>query len=274
MSKHGLVIEGVEFSGLRRCNLRMPDRQFAVNIKEGEGGKKVAEVLLYDVIGQDWLGEGLTAKRVEDELRNLGDVDELHVFINSPGGVIYEALGIYNALVRHPAKVVTENVGAAWSAAGWILQAGDERMMAENATLMIHNSQGFAVGDRRAMMKESEILEQMDETIAITFAKRSGRKAETFRKLMDDESWFSAEKALSERLIDSVIPAKSNAVNLDPRTFGYNMRMTNAVDQETDREAAQDDEQVAANDDDTEIEAEPAGVTEVDVRMRLLELEE
>jgi ATP-dependent Clp protease protease subunit len=268
MSKHGLLIEGVELSGARRVNLRMPDRNFAVNVKDGDGGKKVAEMLLYDVIGQDWLGEGLTAKRVEDELRNIGDdVDELHVLINSPGGVIYEALGIYNALVRHPAKVVTQNIGAAWSAAGWILQAGDERLMSENATLMIHNSQGMAFGDRHAMLKESEVLDQMDETIAITFAKRSGRKTDTFRKLMDKESWFSAEKSLAEKLVDGVVSAKSSATNLDPRAFGYNMRLTNDVEPE------QEAETVEGNDDDTEVDAEPAGVTEVDVKLRLIELE-
>lgn len=230
MSKHGMTID-LDLSGApRACNLRMPDRQFSVNVKE-EGGKKVAEVLLYDAIGQNWMGDGLTAKRFEDELKALGEVDEITVLINSPGGVIYDALGIYNALVRHPARVVTHNVGAAWSSAGWILQAGDERLASENATLMIHNSQGMVFGDRRTMSKESEVLDKMDDSIALTFAKRSGRKAETFRKLMDEESWFSGAESLNAKLVDRVVSAKGPASNLDPRTFGY-VQKPASVDQE------------------------------------------
>src|SRR5687767_7166540 len=124
MSRHGMNIDlDPSLLGRRYLNLaKMPDRQFALNAKQ-DGDKRVAEMLLYDFIGQDFMGEGLTAKRIEDELAQLGEVDELFVMINSPGGVVYEALGIYNALARNSAKVITHNVGAAWSAAGWILQA-------------------------------------------------------------------------------------------------------------------------------------------------------
>src|SRR5262245_6656139 len=134
MSKHGLTIELDESLLGRRTNLsKVPGRQFAVNAKE-DGGKKTVEMLIYDVIGADFFGEGITARRFEQELAAAGEVDEIVVLVNSPGGVIYEALGIYNALARHPANVITHNVGAAWSAASWIVQAGDERRMSENAT--------------------------------------------------------------------------------------------------------------------------------------------
>ncbi len=256
MSKHGIVID-VDLSNLpRACNLKMADRQFAVNAKEVEG-KRVAEMLLYDVIGQAWDGEGLTAKRVEDELKNLGEVDEIHVLINSPGGVIYEALGIYNALVRNPAKVVTTNVGAAWSCAGWLLQAGDERRSAENATLMIHNSQGFVMGDRRDFIKQSEVLDKMDDTIAVTFARRTNRKADTFRKLMDAETWFDAQESLDNKLIDTLLPAKSGAKNLDPKAYGFNFK--------TNSEATVEAEDTTEELTDRE--------REVATRLRLLELE-
>lgn len=260
MAKHGILIDVELPTDSRRVNLKMPDRHFAVNVKK-DGGKLVAEMLLYDVIGMDYMGEGLTAKRIEDALKEMGEVDEINVLINSPGGIIYEALGIYNALVRHPAKVITQNVGAAWSAAGWILQAGDERRAAENSTLMIHPAQGFAMGDRRDFLKEAEVLEKMDNTIALTFAKRSNRKAETFRKLMDDESWFDAQESLDNRLIDSIIPAKSGTKNLDPKAYGFNFK-TNAVDPVDDEEEASEEP--------TEIEDR---AREVATRLRVLELE-
>ncbi len=247
MSKHGIVIDCDLSPGNRATNLRMIDRQFASNAKE-EDGKRVGELLLFDVIGMNWYGEGLTAKTIEDALKSMGEVDEINVLINSPGGIIYEALGIYNALARHPAKVICTNVGAAWSAAGWLMQAGDVRRAAENSTLMIHNSQGFSMGDRRSMTKEAEVLDKLDGSIAVTFAKRTGRKTDTFRKLMDEETWFDANESLDNKLIDEIIPAKSEAKNLEPSAFGL-IRKSNAP------------------------RAVPGNAADVAVRLRLLELE-
>jgi ATP-dependent protease ClpP protease subunit len=226
------------------------------------------------------MGEGLTAKRVEDELAALGEVDELNVLINSPGGVIYEALGIYNALARHSAKVTTYNVGAAWSCAGWILQAGDERVSAENATLMIHNSQGFVMGDRRDMAKEIEVLDKLDQTIAVTFSRRTGRKADTFRAMMDEESWFDGAESLAAKLVDRVEPAKSGAKNLDPKSYGFNRKAAPNVNEIED--AKKEAEEVLKSLEKGEITGNaareklglpPLNVTPVDVRLRMLELE-
>lgn len=263
MSKHGMIIDfDPSLAGRSRVNLaKLPDRSFAVNAKT-EGDKRIAEMLVYDVIGQDFFGDGLTAKRFEEALASMGEVDEIQVLINSPGGVVYEALGIYNALARHPANVITHNVGAAWSAAGWILQAGDERLASENATLMIHNSQGFAMGDRRTMQKESEVLDKVDESIALTFAKRTGRKAETFRKIMDEETWYIGNEALSEKLVDRVVPAKKDAKNLDPAAFGYNRKSFNIP--------LSDEQAESLITQPTKIQPR---VSEVDVRRRLMELE-
>jgi len=257
MSKHGIIID-VELPKSRAINLRMADRQFSSNVKEDDG-KRIGELMLFDVIGQNWYGEGLTAKVVHDALKNMGEIDEISVLINSPGGTIHEAVAIYNALVSHPAKVITQNVGAAWSAAGWILQAGDERVSAENATLMIHPSQGIAMGDRRDMAKEAELLEKMDGTIALTFAKRTGRKPETFRKLMDAETWSDASESLANKLIDRIIPAKSGTNNLDPTAYGFNRKVNAAGPTE------EQDEEV-----DTEIEDR---AREVATRLRVLGLE-
>lgn len=222
MSKHGITIDIDLPTGHRACNLKMADRLFSVNAK-AEGDKRVAEMLMYDFIGENWMGDGLTAKRVEQALADLGQVDELTVLINTPGGVIYEALGIYNALVRCNASVITHNVGAAWSCGSWLLQAGDERWASENSTTMLHNSQGMAMGDRRVFEKEIEVLDKMDATIASTFAKRTGRKPETFRNLMNEESWFTGQEALDAKLVDRMVPAKSAAKNaLDPKAYGFN----------------------------------------------------
>ncbi len=180
-----------------------------------------ATILLYDAIGVDWMGEGVTAKRFIDQLDALGKVPVLNLHINSPGGVISDGMAIYNALVRHPARVNIHIDGLAASTAGWIAMAGDEINMAENALFMMHNAQAMCMGDKNEMTKAAGVLDKHDETIALTFARRTNRKADTFAKMMADETWFSAKDALAAKLIDKITPAKkdSNRINLAKMPF-------------------------------------------------------
>ena len=62
-----------------------------------------AEVWIYDVIGADFFGEGVSAKHFLEDLAALQDIEELTVRINSPGGSVFDGNSIFNALARHPA---------------------------------------------------------------------------------------------------------------------------------------------------------------------------
>ncbi|MGH6628407.1 MAG: ATP-dependent Clp protease proteolytic subunit, partial [Burkholderiales bacterium] len=64
-----------------------------------------AEILIYDPIGQNWYGEGFTAKKFVDDLERLGDVTDITVRINSPGGEVFDGFAIYNALKNHKAQI-------------------------------------------------------------------------------------------------------------------------------------------------------------------------
>jgi len=68
-------------------------------------GSRRAEVLIHEAIGEDWFGNGLTSKRFVQELNDLGEVDEILVRINSPGGAVFDGVAIYNALKEHPARI-------------------------------------------------------------------------------------------------------------------------------------------------------------------------
>ncbi|MFO7278684.1 MAG: ATP-dependent Clp protease proteolytic subunit, partial [Pseudomonadota bacterium] len=68
-------------------------------------GSRRAEVLIHEAIGEDWFGNGLTSKRFVEELNDLGEVDEILVRINSPGGAVFDGVAIYNALKEHPARI-------------------------------------------------------------------------------------------------------------------------------------------------------------------------
>lgn len=176
---------------------------------------KSAEVYLYDVIGEDMFG-GVSAKNFADQLDAIGPLDTITVRINSPGGSVFDGTAIYNTLKRHQARKIVEIEGVAASAASFIAMAGDEIHMAENAFMMIHQAQGFAMGPESEMRKMADVLDKMDETIAKIYANRSGRKPDTMMRMMVDETWFTAEEAVEAKLADNVRAnkGKPSATNL------------------------------------------------------------
>jgi ATP-dependent protease ClpP protease subunit len=100
---------------------------------------RVGTIRIYEQIGNDWFGEGKTAKAFCDEVDGLGDLETLNVHINSPGGNVFDGLAIYNFLRRRKAEVVVFIDGLAASIASIIAAAGDRVVMPENSNLFIHN---------------------------------------------------------------------------------------------------------------------------------------
>lgn len=188
-------------------------------IIRNEAEPRTAEVLLYDVIGEDLFG-GISGKAFADQIANLGEVDTITLRINSPGGNVFDGNAIYNALKNHPARVVVNIEGIAASAASYIAMAGDEIIADENAILMIHQAQGFAMGPESEMRKMADTLDKLDGQISKTYADRTNRKPETFMKAMIAETWYTAEEAKEARLVDSVRANKKRpAANFSPEVF-------------------------------------------------------
>lgn len=184
-------------------------KSIPINLATNEG-KRSADVMIYEPIGGGIFGDGLDAKRFAQQLDDLGEVDEIHVHINSPGGRIGDGLAMYNTLIQHPADIKVTIEGIAASSASWVAQAASPGMlnMCENAIMMIHCAQDLTAGDKREHAKTAQVLEKLDDTIARTYAARSGRRPATFLSMMEDETWMSAEEAVENKLADAVQPAK------------------------------------------------------------------
>jgi ATP-dependent Clp protease, protease subunit len=180
---------------------------------------KTGELLIYDSIGESFFG-GISAKSFIESLSNLGEIDELTVRINSPGGNVFDAAAIYNAIKRHPARTIIEIDGVAASAASYIAMAGDEVRIAENARFMIHNAMALTMGNRHAHSKRQAILSKLDQGIASLYAKRSKQKLESVAQMMDDETWFTAAEAVAAGFAEKLSEAQAVKSKADPRAFG------------------------------------------------------
>lgn len=175
------------------------------------GGIKAAasddnSISVFDVIGQDYWGEGVTAKRIAGALRAMNGAD-VTVNINSPGGDMFEGLAIYNLLREYEGRVTVKVLGIAASAASVIAMAGDDIQIGRGAFLMIHNCWVISMGNRHDFTSLAEYLEPFDNAMADIYAARSGMDESAIHKLMDAESYIGGSDAVEKGLADSLLSA-------------------------------------------------------------------
>ena len=182
------------------------------------------ELLVMGYVGDDV--DGLSARQVAEFLAENRS-RRILVRINSPGGLVFDGTTIYNALVAHPAEVITQIEGIAASAAATIAMAGRPVRMAGNAQLFIHRAMGLAVGNRALMAEMVEWLDKTDQTIAKTYAAKTGKTPAAMLKLMEgrlDGTTFGAEEALKAGFIDEILPIKrqgGKGQGTGARDFGF-----------------------------------------------------
>lgn len=177
-------------------------------------------ISILDMIGSDWFGEGVTAKRIAGALRAIGKRDVV-VNVNSPGGDYFEGLAIYNMLREHEGRVTIKILGIAASAASIIAMAGDEVQIARAGFLMIHNTWVIAMGDRHQLRDVADWLEPFDQAGADIYAARTGLEAKEIGKMLDRETWIGGSEAVDKGFADSLLASDevaSSPENSEPRT--------------------------------------------------------
>lgn len=148
--------------------------------------------------------EEQTAKGIREEIRKM-DGQDITVWINSNGGECIAASVIYTALKEHKGKVTIKIDGSAISAASVIAMAGDEILMSPTSVMMIHNPLTCAEGEVKDMEKAIEVLTEVKETIINAYAAKTGKPREEISKLMDDETWMGAKKAVDLGFADGIL---------------------------------------------------------------------
>lgn len=158
----------------------------------------------------DW--DSTCPKDVKDALENKPEDEKLVVKINSGGGSVTAGQEIYSML-RGRNDVEIEIQSMAGSAAGVIAMAGYCRI-SPVAALMIHNVQlSGASGDYHDMQKNAEILKQLNSALSQAFVEKTGKTEEEILKLMDRETWLTANQAVSMGFVDEIIRDEGNFTN-------------------------------------------------------------
>lgn len=166
--------------------------------KDGE-----ATIWIYDAIGELFGPDAVTAKGVRDRLQSLRGIERLTVRINSPGGVVDDAVAINTLLNEYAATKTTKIDGIAASAATLVIPQGSVQM-AKGAKMMIHNPWTVAVGNYRDLEHAAKVAKQYAQSAAEMYAARTGKPIEDIQAAMDAETYYLDQEAVDFGLADSV----------------------------------------------------------------------
>jgi ATP-dependent Clp protease protease subunit len=185
--------------------------KFITNKSEDGQEENVELRIQGDIVSDDdvWIYEWLemdhaSPNAFRDEL-NEYDGKDITVWIDSYGGDVFAAAGIYNALKNHNGKITTKIDGKAMSAASVIAMAGDKVMMSPVAIMMIHNPLSSVQGYASDMRKQADVLDSVKESIVNAYQLKSGRSRNKISQMMDDETWMDANTAMKNGFADEML---------------------------------------------------------------------
>lgn len=180
-----------------------------------------AEIYIYGDIGESWFGDGITAKSIAEELKNIGSAETIDVHINSYGGDVFDGLAIYRQLVDHKAKVTTHVDGIAASAASVIAMAGDTINIGNGGQMMIHDAWTIAIGNAEELQQTAQRLDLTSGELAKLYAARTKQTESQIRAWMRDELWMTATEAVEHGFADNVVDFHRAAARAVPGFVNY-----------------------------------------------------
>ncbi len=134
----------------------------------------------------------------------------IHIYINSPGGVITSGMAIYDTMQLIKPKISTTVMGQAASMGSFILLAGDkgQRFALPNSRIMIHQPSGGSGGTSMDIEIQTREMVRVRESLYGLMAKHTGHTIEEIYKACERDNFMSPEEAKDFGLIDEVVTPK------------------------------------------------------------------
>lgn len=162
---------------------------------------------------ESFWGNEITPQDFRDELyAENGDVT---IYLNSPGGNVFAAAEIYTMIRDYPHNVRVKIASIAASAASVIAMAGDSVLMSPTALLFLHDPSTIAMGNTKDMEKAIATLNEIKESIINAYAAKTGLSRSKISKLMSDETWLNAKKAVELGFADEILFDEKNKPEKD-----------------------------------------------------------
>jgi ATP-dependent protease ClpP protease subunit len=188
---------------------------------QAQADPAVVDVHVFGPIGPSiWDDGAVTAATFVAALEQLAaGVTTIRVHVNSPGGDVFEATTIANALraqrTEHGRTVDVAIEGLAASAASIITMAGAPIRIADNALVMIHDPMALTFGNAGEHRAMSDALDKIRDSIVATYRWTSPRSEDELRAMMAAETWMDADEAIANGFATEKISGTSSATEDD-----------------------------------------------------------
>ena len=183
-------------------------------IEQGSRGERAYDI--YSLLLKErivFVGTG-----INDQIANLivaqllflereGPERRIQMYINSPGGVVYAGMAMYDTIQQISAPVSTVAVGITASFGTVLLTAGEAglRLALPNATIHMHQPLGGAQGQASDIVIQAEEIVRLKKRLIDIFVHHTGKTAEEIERVTDRDVYMTAQEATDFGIIDSVL---------------------------------------------------------------------
>ena len=132
---------------------------------------------------------------------------EISFYINSPGGIVWSGLAIYDTMQYISSKIMTICVGQAASAGSLLLTAGEKgmRYSLPNSRIMVHQPSGGYQGQVTDIEIQTNEIRKSKQRLNEIYSKHTGKKLSEISEIMERDKYFSPDEAIKFGLIDKII---------------------------------------------------------------------
>lgn len=173
---------------------------------------KSADIFIYgEITKYAWEEYGEVSSIIfKNELEALGDgIETINLYINSPGGSVFEAMAMIAMLQRHPADIISYVDGVAASCASVLPMISKRIIMPANSLMMVHHAMTGAWGNAKQLRKAADDVERISKAMCQYYLDRAGDKMseETLSEMLEEDTWLTAEQCLELGLCDEIVEA-------------------------------------------------------------------
>ena len=180
------------------------------------------DIVTYDLDRWNW-PDDVVPNKFKDELNALGNVDTIHVRINSGGGSVFAAFAIMNLLKIHKARIISHIDGIAASAATLIAMAGDRIIAALGSIMMVHLPSTIVWGNANDFQKAIEVLNTITESMVDVYHAKTGIDKAEIRTYLNNDEWMTGAQAYEKKFVDEVTELEVEAfLSEDKKTAFFN----------------------------------------------------
>jgi ATP-dependent protease ClpP protease subunit len=201
------------------------DREICQFIHAKANGTSEGELWIYgDITDDKWYDSDVTPAGIRDALKDMGDIKILNIRVNSLGGNVFAGNAIQNIIDSYRrktnCKVHAYIDGIAASMGSNIPMVADKIYAADNSLYMLHKPLAFAYGNANDLEKAKEMLDKAEITLINNYMRHFTGTEDELKQMLSDETWLTADEALSYGLCDEVIASVSVAASAKTIKYG------------------------------------------------------